>query len=285
MQRRQASPGKEPPDFRMTLPRAAHPWRQKRGGNGFRKSIACLALVLGVLAAACGSPPVTETWDYVAMGVFTREAGGISTVPSQYAAHIEKDKGVTVALHNQERMEPEDIAENLQTNEELRQLVREAEVITFDFSLEWINFPEGLFRSGMCKGADNQDCLRTGVQEAKDDWSAIVSQITELRAGKPIVIRVLLMGDWWLDWRFAKGSPENDAVIGEYYRELESFLEADAARRGIPVVRAFPEPYFNESPPPSGYFGGIGGVHYSDEGSAVLAGLLRGLGYEPVVLK
>lgn len=227
------------------------------------------------------------------MGVFAREEEGISSIPSQYAALLERDQAAQVTIHNQERMEPREIAENLRSDQQLRQLVQDAEVIVLDFSLEWINVPEGLFRGGMCGGADNQDCLRRGVQDAQDTWNSIADELTALRAREPVLLRVIVMGDYWLNWSWgpptAGGqSPEETEkaqVLSGYYRQLTDFLEADAMRRGIPVVRAFPEPYFFESDPPDEYFGGIGGVHFSDEGSAVLAQLLRAIGYEPVVLE
>lgn len=248
---------------------------------------------LTLLAGLAGGCAPIASWDYLSMGVFAREAEGISSIPSQYAEMIEKDQRVRVAIHNQTRMEPHEIAESLRSDEQLRQLVRDAEVITFDFSLEWINVPEGLFRAGMCGGTDNQDCMRRGVEQAKDTWTSIADELMALRAGQPVLIRVVVMGDYWLEWSVgppSAGGPAADAdkkiqVIGGYYRQLTDFLEEDAQRRGIPVVRAFPEPYFFQGAPPEEYFGGVGGIHFSDEGSAVLAQLLRAIGYEPVILE
>jgi hypothetical protein len=261
--------------------------------------ISITGLLLMLVLAACNESAATQpvslptamapanlpvvSWDYVVMGVFTRNA--TSDIPARYRSYIEKDQSVEVILHEQERWEPKDMVDNLQNNEELRLAIEEAEVITFDYSIDWINLPEGKYRSGICHGEDNQDCLREAVQKAKGDWNGIVDLITDLRAGTPVLIRVFLMGDWFYDWAYIGDlTPEKKEVLLKYYHELQEFLEDDAEKRGIPVIRVFPEPYFNETNPPTEYQQSDG-IHYSEEGSQIIADNLRELGYEFVILK
>jgi|SRR3990170_3428146 len=222
--------------------------------------------------------PTLETWDYVVMGVFVRSA--ISHVPSEYADYIERDQGVRIVLNEWERWEAEDILMNLRINEDLRTAIREAEVITFDYSIDWVDIPETLYRNGLCGGPDNQDCLREGVQQAEQDWLGIIDLIIDLHTGSPVLLRTVLMGDWFYDWQYiGPMTAEQKQVLLSYYHEFQAFMEGDAASRGIPVIRIFPEPYFNDENPPAEYLQSDG-IHLSEQGSIVVAEQLRALGYQ-----
>jgi hypothetical protein len=259
----------------------AHPLRNDKQEIHHEKSISFTILIALLLSAAgCAS---RETWDYVDMGVFTR--GGMSAVPAHYAAFMEEDNGVTVVIQDFERMEPHEIYENLLGNEELRKAIKGAEVITFDFAFDWFDRAGSFYLSGFCKGDDNQDCLRESVQGAIDDWTGIVEEISAIRAGTPVLLRIIVVGDWFYDWEFIDPmTPEEKSTLIAFYREVNDFIEQDAARRGIVVVRAFPEPYFYEQYPPVEYLT-PGAVHFSEQGSRVIADELRKAGYEFVLLK
>jgi hypothetical protein len=230
--------------------------------NLFRFTI-LIALLLS--AAGCAS---RETWDYVDLGVFAR--GGMSAIPSQYAEVMEVDNNVKVIVQDYERMEPHEIYENLQSNAELRQAIKDAEVITFDIALDWFDRATSFYLSGFCKGGDGRDCLRESVQATRDDWNGIIEEIAVIRASEPVLLRVIVIGDWFYDWEFIEPmTPEEKATLIAYYRELNEFIEQDAARRGIVVVRAFPEPYFNEQYPPVSYLEPKG-LHFSPQGNRVI---------------
>ena len=235
-----------------------------------------------LLAACSASGGASQTWDYEVMGVHARSYVGDTA--QLYADFIVEDQSVEVSLREWERWEPGEILENLRTNEDLRQAIAEAEVITYDFAFDWQNRSQNLFLTGLCGGVENQDCLREDLQQAEQDWSGILDLITELRAGSPVLLRVLLHGDWFFDYPFWNPTPEQKAIMADYYHQLQTYALQDAARRGVPVVQVFPEPYFNESGPPAEYFL-TEGIRLSDEGSLALAELLRDMGYEPVTLE
>lgn len=232
-----------------------------------------------VLLAACSGAP---TWNYEVMGVHARNYVS-DEMTQRHAEFIEQDQSVAVALREWERMEPGEIAENLRTKEDLRQAIAEAEVITYDFAFDWQNRSQSLFLAGMCGGDDNQDCLREDLLQAQRDWSAILDRITDLRAGSPVLLRVLLHGDWWFDFPYWNPAPEQKAIMADYYHQLQTYAVEDAARRSVTVVQVFPDPYFNEMNPPAKYFL-TDGIRLSDAGSIALAEVLRGTGYEFVTL-
>ena len=231
-----------------------------------------------LLSAACSASAASQTWDYEVMGVFVRSL--TSSVPQQYSDFIEQDQSVNVVVHEWDRWEPRDIVENLRTNEQLRQAIVEAEVITYDFAFDWQDQPQTLFVAGFCGASDGQDCLREGLQQAKQDWSDILDLIAELRADSPVLLRILIQGDWFYDWKFMDNmTPEQKDTLVEYYRQFQAFALQDARSRGIPIVLAFPEPYFNETYPPLDYLQ-LDEIHFSEAGSLIIAQQLREPGYE-----
>lgn len=231
------------------------------------------------------STPEPETWDYLVMGVMSRAS--MSEIPEQFAAYIEQKMGVKVVIHEQERWEPYEILENMRTNEGLRELVRNAEIITFDFHLEFLNVPESLYASKICGGEDNQDCLREALEKEKENVIAILELLTELRAGLPVLLRVFIVDDHYYQWVMPGvgllGKPEVSTVMKVYYHDLQKFVEEEGKRREIVIVRALPDPYFQESKPPHEWLDGLG--HYTEQGSRVITDELIKYGLEFQVLK
>ncbi|MBE7436583.1 MAG: hypothetical protein HS100_21890 [Anaerolineales bacterium] len=238
------------------------------------------ALLFG--PSACGP---RETWVYLVMGVMTREE--TSDIPEQFASYIEQEAGVKVVIHEQERWEPYQILENMRTNEELRDLVKNAEIITFDFHLEFLNVPEGLYAGKICGGEDNQDCIREAIQEEQEIFTAIIDLLTELRTGSPVLLRVFIIDDHYYQFELpgfgAMGKAETIEVMKMYYHEFQKFVEEESQKRGVVVVRALPDPYFQESRPPGEWLDGLG--HYTEQGSRVITDELISLGLEFEVLK
>ncbi len=231
------------------------------------------------------STPEPEVWDYLVMGVISRAE--TSDIPEQYAAYFEQEMGVKVVIHDQERWEPYQILEHIQTDEALRELVRNAEVITFDFHLEFLNTPEGLFAGKVCGGEDNQDCLREALQKEKDNFNAVFDQLAELRAGTPVLLRVFIIDDHYYQWVMPGlgliSKPEVAEVLKIYYHDFQKFVEDEGQKRGIVIVRALPDPYFQESKPPNEWLDGLG--HYTEQGSRVITDELIKFGLEFQVLK
>ena len=246
------------------------------GPNRFLHPTSALLGAAALLAGCSGG--ASQTWNYEVMGVHLRSI--TSFVPQQYAGFIEQDQSVDVAVHEWDRWEPDEILENLRTNEDLRRAIAEAEVITYDFAWNWQNLPQTLFVAGMCGGSDGQDCLRQGLQQAEQDWGDILDLVAELHAGSPVLLRVILHGDWFYDMKYMdKMTAEQKAVLVDWYQQFQTFALEDARRRGVTVILEFPEPYFNESFPPLAYLQS-NETELSEEGSRVIAQLLRQTGYE-----
>jgi hypothetical protein len=244
-----------------------------------------LTVLIAVLLIPTGCAK-RETWDYLVMGVMSRAS--MSFIPQQFAAHIQDELGVDVVIHEQERWEPKEILENLRSNDDLRELVKNAEVVTFDFHLEFLNAPEAKYSSKLYGGDDNQDCLREALAVEKENVAAILDLLAELRAGSPVLLRVFIIDDHYYQFSLPNVptplvKPEVAEVLKIYYHDLQQFVEEEGQARGIVVVRALPDPYFQDSKPPAEWLDFIG--HYTEAGSRVITDELVKLGLEMTVLK
>lgn len=245
-----------------------------------------LAVVLILLLSSLSACAPRETWDYLVMGVMSRAE--TSDIPEQFAAYVEQEKGVEVVIHEQERWEPYEILENMRTNEELRGLVRKAEIITFDFNIEFLNAPESRYAGKICGGEDNQECLREALQKEKENYAEIMDLLAELRAGSPVLLRVFITDDHYYHFTLPGATtplvkPETAVVMKTYYHDLQKFVEDEGRARGIITVRALPDPYFQDSKPPAEWLDGLG--HYTESGSRVITDELIKLGLGLTVLK
>jgi hypothetical protein len=248
-----------------------------------------MLLTISIILVACSSlgtsqptpTPETTSWDYVALGdSFT----GRGDWPKQYAIYIEKDLGIKVMMHNR-AVSGQRIAETLdrlRSNDELRDLISEAEIITINWSPSSLNGPEASYLGGNCGGDDNQNCLRETLVEMQDDWEATLDQIIQLRGSNNSIIRTFLYGRWPYDAFYGgRVNAEQMEVLLRYYFAMNDFVAESAASRGIPVAdvgRAFEGEDYSEKIPTEYLLSD--GLHLSEQGSTVVADLLRELGYE-----
>lgn len=233
-----------------------------------------LFLLATFLLASCKT---RESWDVVALG---DSFFGRSVIAEQYADFIAEDLSVEVNLHKKavNGQEPEKLLANLRSDEGLRQLIREAEAVVFDFSPGWSNSAELKYLVGTCKGDDNQDCLREALESAKADWTEMTDLFAELTAGKAVLIHTFTFGDWPYDGYYKdKLTPEQRTTLLGYFHEFQEFQKADALARGMFVHHVFP-PEISD-PPPAEYFQSDG-LHLSDEGSLVVSTMMRNAGYK-----
>ena len=241
-----------------------------------------LVLVVTFLLTSCGPK---ATWDYVVIGDNLQL---LSTVVSQYAAYIEKDQRIEIVIHDYSARSHSAslILRYMIYDDEFRQVIAEAEVITLNWHVASADLPESNFIKGECGGSNNQDCLREGYDKAKNDWADILDIVATLRNGSPTILRIMVVGDWANETGFygKQLSNEHMQIFNSYFVDMQIFIIADADVRGIPILLVFPGPYYNDEIPLADYFL-ADGIHLSDLGSKIIADGLRELGYESLVLK
>lgn len=209
-------------------------------------------------------------WDMLTFGD-SRTA--LATWSEMYAEFIKEDLGVDVQIRDRaERGEvSERLLERIQNFETLREEIRDAEIITIltTDSAGYDIFVYNLF-SGGCR-----------TEEFERILEEFISEIYSLREGNPTIMRLL----------------EHYNFTGVSKAHLEYFdIRKDCAEEYNAVTRSIAEEYrilvvpiyatFNgstgeENPDDKGYLSD--GMHLSTEGDAVVADLLRDLGYDPIL--
>jgi len=240
-----------------------------------------IALAGGCAPDATPTPPtnpfptLTE-WDLVILSDST-----LWGVGKYYAAYIEEDMNVTVNLHDEMRggLSAYSLFELLQKNKRVRALIQDAEVVVYYGNPEgtatgdWDCVPLATYVN---------DCSQETFAEYQAKLEAIVEEILALRNGAPTIIRatetyIPILQQWQ--------EAGLEVACTQCIENMNQAVRQAAAAYNIPVADIYDT--FNgldhyEDPIDKGYII-EGGQYPNDQGRQVIAGLLRDLGYEPVV--
>jgi lysophospholipase L1-like esterase len=209
-------------------------------------------------------------------------AEDMSVLPEAYAAHIEEDLGVEVEIQNL-AVGGETIRSllaNVSKYPWYREPLQEAEVILISVGGGDLPQMEKRFFGGECGGADNQDCLREQIEDSKANWDALLSEIVSLADPRETLIRPIIPGVLEYYARLYKDQPDDVEVYNSYVVALYEYMARSCAEWDISVLDLYALYDGPNADPSLPELAGTGdGVHISDEGDAVIADLLQGLGY------
>jgi len=254
---------------------------KKSSGTIFLAFMFVIALTGGCAPDATPTPPtnpfpnLTE-WDLVILSDST-----LWGVGKYFAAYIEEDMNVTVNLHDEMRngLSAYTLLQLLQKNQRVRALIQEAEVVVY------YGNPEGT-----ATGDWNCVPLATHVNDCSPETfagyqaklEAIIEEILALRNGAPTIIRatetyIPILKQWQ--------EAGLEVACTQCIENMNQAVRQAAATYNIPVADIYDT--FNgvehyEDPRDKGYIL-EDGQHPNVLGRQVIAGLLRNLGYEPVV--
>ncbi len=262
-----------------------------------RRALVVVVVVVAAMAGWGGGKPrhaeAVTTWQYTALG--DSLAFGLwafqGYVP-RYERLVETDTGAAVNPLNLgvPGWTSTDLLGAVRTNLAMRAAVATSRVVTWDIGGNDFLDARGQYRSGGCGGADNQDCLRSGIATFKVNWTAILGQLTSLRAGRPTIFRTMDIYNPYVNEDRARDSWANDGgrtdfqVFKPYLDEANAHITATATARGIPVAKvflAFNGPAGDHDPSDKGYLA-FDGLHPNDLGHRVIADRFRALGYSPL---
>lgn len=211
--------------------------------------------------AVTGAP---VSWDYVALGdSLAVGVGARRGYVDRYAAYITADTGVRIELTNLGRsgQTSSQLLHALRNDPAMRRALGGAEVITFNIGINDLGDAAEAYENRTCGGEDNQRCLRAAVEAFKQNWNAIIAELSSLRSPEDAVVRTAGIGY----------TPRVDEIFEPYIREVNRHIATTAANHDIP----FAQPYLEgEEMSPDG-------VHPNDDGYEVIADRLRELGYAP----
>jgi lysophospholipase L1-like esterase len=207
----------------------------------------------------------SASWDYVALGdSLAAGVGARRGYVDRYAAHIESDTGTPVDVINLGRSgeTSSELLYALRNDSAMRQALGAAEVVTFNIGINDLGHAGEAHKNGACGGGDNLECLRAAVEAFKGNLDAIVGELLSLRSTEDTIIRTAGIGY----------TPRVDPIFEPYVDEVYRHVATAAASRDI----AHAQPYLGKESM------NADGVHPNDDGYAVIADRLRGLGYAPL---
>ena len=147
------------------------------------------------------------------------------------------------------------------------------------------------YKDRRCGGADNQDCLRSGVAVFSANFNSILSEVRALRGSRNTIIRTMDVYNPFVNEDRAQNTWPNDQgndfqVFKPYLDAINGQIAAMATARNIPYARvylAFNGPNGDIDPSDRGFLA-FDGLHPNGRGHRMIANLLRGLGYSPFEL-
>jgi hypothetical protein len=247
-----------------------------RGGSKMKtKRLITTFIVIAVSliiisGCATGRIAVSGTeWDYVALGD-SRTAW--TSYPVSYAAHIESDLGIKVTVHNKAipGQWTDQLLLYIHNIDSWREIISEAEVVTI------LTEESNLYYNI----AESHPCDDSAFEDFEKNLDGIITEIYSLRGRRKTIIRLIENYHFYVKVHKDRGNFEGKKMCVKAYNDR---LHKVASKYDIPVVPlylAFNGPNGDESPGEKGYFQDTS--HTNDTGDAIIADLLRELGYEPL---
>ena len=231
----------------------------------------------------------TSLGDSIAFGLFALPGNGY--VPL-YARCLQHDLSLPVVLSplGIPGWTSSDLLSALRSNYLFRISVFLSDVVTWNIGGNDLSPARSRYKAKTCGGSDNQQCLRDAVTALEKNWDGIRDEILALRRFQPTLVRTMDIYNPFVDEDLATdtwpGDSGNDfQVLNGYLNEANAYITASATARHIAVAavhQAFNGQDGTHDPGDQGLLA-FDHFHPSDKGHAVIAGLLRELGYTPIM--
>lgn len=230
------------------------------------------------------------TWDLVALGDSTPTGYGVGADHSYvqvYAGYIEEDLGIDVVVHNWATNRTQTVAdwvEAVRNNEELREDLRNAEVITMWLGWHDVIHSIGIGRGGPCyKRADevDVDCLGKVTNPMQEEFDKLLSEIVSLASPDETLI---LIADVGIPSFFVARWKEYgtlDVLKRHSYEVWRDYIIRTAGKHKVHVVYTYEVvngPNGDQEAPPE--YMQSDGLHFNEQGHKLLADIHRKVGYQ-----
>jgi lysophospholipase L1-like esterase len=251
----------------------------------------CGVLLVTQLAApsAQATPTVyyTALGDSIGFGLFASIGNGY--VPT-YDRFVQTDSGANVNTINLcvPGWTSSDLRGAIRGNLLFRISVAASKIVTVNIGGNDLLGARSAYKDRSCGGADNQDCLRSGVAVFSANFNAILSEVRALRGSRNTIIRTMDIFNPFVNEDRAQDTWPNDQgndfqVFKPYLDAINGQIAAAATARNIPFARVymvFNGPNGDIDPSNLGLLA-FDGLHPNTSGHRRIAELLRGLGYSP----
>jgi lysophospholipase L1-like esterase len=258
----------------------------------------CLTICGALLVTQFAAPRVqaaptviyTALGDSIGFGLFAPIGDGY--VPA-YDRFIEADSGANVKTINLSvpGWTSSDLLGAIRGNLLFRVSVATSTIVTVNIGGNDLLGARGDYKDRTCGGADNQDCLRSGVGVFSANFNAILAEVRALRGGRSTIIRTMDIYNPFVNEDRAQDTWPNDQgndfqVLKPYLDAINNQIAATATARNIPFARVymtFNGPNGDIDPNDLGFLS-FDDLHPNGRGHRRIAELLRGLGYSPFQL-
>ncbi len=255
-----------------------------------------LALVLALSGLMPASGAADHTYTYLALGdsiPFGAFAPfGKGYVPL-YAKAVIRDTGVWVNTVNLSvpGWTSRDLLFAVTSRPLFRLTAFSSNIITFSIGGNELAAARQLYKDGTCGGPDNEDCMRAAVAALESNWNGILGALAALRHNRPTIMRTTDIYNPFVNvdkasdsWPVGGDGISDFDELKPYLDEVNAYIAAASASNGVrvaPVYQAFNGVAGDEDPGDKGLTA-FDDFHPSGLGHAVIASLLRGLGYATV---
>jgi lysophospholipase L1-like esterase len=232
----------------------------------------------------------TALGDSIGFGLFAPIGDGY--VPT-YDRLVEADSGAVVNRINLSvpGWTSSDLLRAIKGNLLFRLSVATSTIVTVNIGGNDLLGGRSAYKDRRCGGADNQDCLKTGVAVFKANFNAILAEVRSLRGSRNTIIRTMDVYNPFVNEDRAQNTWPNDQgndfqVFKPYLDAINGQIAETATARNIPYARvymAFNGPNGDIDPSNLGLLA-FDGLHPNGRGHRLIANLLRGLGYSPFQL-
>jgi len=242
------------------------------------------------LVTAAGSLVYTAFGDSIAFGAFAPIGRGYVPLYSQALANdtgrsiIRYDLGVPGWTSH-------DLANALASGPLFRLAAFSSQVITWNIGGNDLSAARNLYKAGTCGGAKNEDCLIAAVASLEGNWDHILASLFTLRKSRATVFRTMDIYNPFVNvdkasdsWPAGGDGVSDFDVFKPYLDAVNAYIATASAARGVkvaPVYLAFNGPIGDEDPGDKGLLA-FDDFHPNAQGHAVIASLLRALGYAAV---
>ena len=181
----------------------------------------------------------TALGDSIGFGLFASIGNGY--VPT-YDRFLEADSGANVKTINLcvPGWTSSDLRNAIRGNLLFRVSVATSTIVTVNIGGNDLLGARGDYKDRTCGGADNQDCLRSGVAVFAANFNAILSEVRALRGSRNTIIRTMDIFNPFVNEDRAQDTWPNDQgndfqVFKPYLEAINGQIAAAATARNIPL--------------------------------------------------
>jgi len=243
--------------------------------------ILCL-LLLSLVFSGCSTPPELT---YVALGDSIPDGWGIGGFGEEYVNYVEyfaeylrEDLNIAVTVQNMcdsSGIRTVHLLEKLQNNDEIRQAITKADIITVWIGVNDLGTSQSLYCAGMCGGEDNLDCIRKLVDDFNNNIDNILDEILALNSSKDTHI---MIADNVISAAYVTGAKTRgcfEVIQTELYGSLNDHLYQAGQERGIIVVPAYRTINGSSGDQANEDLYLDDGIHFNVEGQRLIADIHR----------